>query len=282
VDPLCLAFAFAPGDSAARGLGSSLNRPRDATVGGLDVPTPPATGQAGGVIDVYVHVITSSGGEGNLADSTIHDQISVLNSGFSTTGWSFDLVSVDRTANDEWFTLRIGSKQNRDAEAALRKGSADDLNIYTADTQAVVGWATYPWRYKTHPVNDGVVVWYQTLPGGGVPGFEEGDTTTHEVGHWMGLYHTFEGGCNNKGDYVSDTPSERSPNTISECDERRDTCTKDPGFDPIHNFMDYSSDACLNHFTAGQDARMDATRCSPSIAPGVSGRTGAGGRRSAG
>jgi len=63
-----------------------------------------------------------------------------------------------------------------------------------------------------------------------------GRTATHEVGHWFGLMHTFEGGCVG-GDGVDDTRPEATPS--EGCDLRRKTCPG-TGYDPVQNFMDYS------------------------------------------
>lgn len=216
---------------------------------------------------VYFHVITSSTGVGDLSEIEIKKQIDVLNAAFagtnngalSATSFQFYLAGVDRTANDAWFfDLGYGTTQERDMKTALRQGGADSLNIYTADlSSGLLGWATFPSSYKGQPKNDGVVMLYASVPGGDAAPYNDGDTATHEVGHWVGLYHTFQGGCNGKGDYVSDTAAERSPDFY--CEVNRDSCpgNKFPGLDPVYNFMDYGDDRCIRQFTPGQAVRSD-------------------------
>jgi len=255
----------AKGTSQGKG-GGSCNKTNtcDSSSGGSGGGT--QTRPPGSVsVDVWFHVIRNSSGAGAVSSSQLNQQIQVLNDSYGggtgagiATPFIFHLAGTTETVSDAWYTAAYGSTNERNMKTALREGDATTLNIYlTSPGGGLLGWSTFPWSFASDPMMDGVVVLNESLPGGSAVPYNEGDTATHEVGHWLGLYHTFQGGCSGSGDLVDDTPAERSP--AYGCPVGRDSCKKgnQPGADPIFNFMDYTDDSCMDEFTGNQAVRMD-------------------------
>ncbi len=202
----------------------------------------------GAVVPVYVHVMASKKGAGNASPKRIRRQMTVLDRTFAGSGFSFDLKDVDRFRNDRWHR----DKKSVKYRTATRRGGANALNIWLVHFD-YLGIATFPWDYPDKGAIDGLRVEVGSLPGGQIENYNLGKTATHEAGHWFGLYHTFQGGCTTKNDRVEDTPAQLD--ATSGCPEGADTCPL-PGLDPIHNYMDYSYDACYENFSDGQMRRM--------------------------
>ena len=206
------------------------------------------------VIPVLFHVI-HDGPTGNVPDQQLDRQIEVLNQGYSPHGVTFTRAGVTRTNNATWFQMTMGSPAERAAKTALHKDPERQLNFYTAGLGAsLLGWATFPSDLAAEPERDGVVCLYSSLPGGTFTPYDLGMTAVHEVGHWLGLYHTFEGGCTPPGDEVDDTPFEASAN-FGPAKPGRNTCPQ-PGNDPTTNYMDYTDDNGMTDFSPGQITRI--------------------------
>ncbi|MEI2777611.1 MAG: zinc metalloprotease [Tetrasphaera sp.] len=205
-------------------------------------------------VEVYVHVI-HDGAKGNVSDAQVRAQVRTLRQTFGKAAFSFELKAITRTNNANWYNnMAPGSNAEAAAKRSLRRGGTDTLNLYTANLSGgLLGWATFPFDGNAGDKMDGVVILDESLQGGNAAPYNKGDTGTHEVGHWMGLWHTFQEGCARPGDMVADTPYEAAP--ASGCPVGIDTCTA-PGKDPVRNFMDYSTDNCMIEFTPGQYQRM--------------------------
>ena len=265
--------ACGPGDSghgaAANGAVTRGGRAGEKLVGQEAKALPAAAkGRApagfSATVPVFWHVITD-GATGALTNNQISAQISVLNGGFNgnaggsngvATGFAFQLAGVTRTNNATWYASRSAGAEHA-MKQALKQGGDNALNVYSTSGGAYLGWAYLPEITDTAQAYlDGIVIDWRTMPGVStayVGVADEGDTLVHEAGHWLNLEHTFFGQCNKNGDFVADTPPQKSPS--SGCPIGKDTCPA-PGLDPIHNYMDYSDDDCINQFTSGQTQRM--------------------------
>ncbi len=213
------------------------------------------------VVPVHAHVLRSAA-EGGIPYRRILRQVRWINRSYAggqsaasaRAPFTLRVVSSDVTVNRNWYHMNEGSIAERNAKRALHQGDAGELNLYFVKSPTdVLGWATQPSSYNYQPFMDGVVVQRRTLPGGSRGHYSSGDAAVHEIGHWLGLLHTFAGRCSSRGDLVADTPSQARPSY--RCPVRRDTCAA-PGHDPVHNFMNYSYDSCMNRFTRGQVIRM--------------------------
>jgi hypothetical protein len=257
-------FASAQASSTARGPREAATR---AIVGDSQIPAgqEPATSPSfTATIPVYFHVLAKSTKErdGWVSDDQIREQIAVLNRAFAAgyggaaTGFRFELKGITRTINARWHEMATLADE-LEAKRALKRGDAQTLNIYS--TNVSLGFAYYPkivaGGFGGYQDLDGVAIHFGSMPGGYIKNFNMGHTATHEVGHYLGLAHTFEEGCQGHGDYIDDTPAMSVP--TSGCPAGKDTCPE-PGLDPIHNYMDYSYDACYTQFTRDQATRMQA------------------------
>lgn len=249
------------------------------------------------VIPVVFYVVTPSTGDvSNILYTRITEQLAALNSAFNGTNIQFCMATKSATTN--YIPYVSGSFPDVNVPQIIRvyNSSIATHDISTiASQQALLGTAHQNitkdkylriWIVKdivdsgqptgilgyspmplTSSILDGVVIRYDAIGGpsncvGCLPDYTQGKTLAHEVGHYLGLYHTFQDGClgsdsgtcMDKGDRVCDTA--QSLNPISSCNATINSCPENSDNDNLDNFMCYSDEPCRTTFTTGQVERM--------------------------
>ena len=228
------------------GLVKSLPRPEMRLAGSVQIP-------------VAFHVVYA-GTKGRVSDQQIATLLNNLNAAYSGSPFSFHLASVDRTNNKAWYGNCLSSKNEKVMKRRLAVDPRRTLNIYTCKTSnfpvtgGVLGYAYLPFMFPENSYMHGAVLHPALMPGGHPEVGVYGMIVAHELGHYLGLYHTFQGGCGATGDFVADTPAEAKP--TGNCAAGTDTCPAVVGLDDVTNFMNYGDDLCMNHLTPGQIQRM--------------------------
>lgn len=209
-------------------------------------------------IEVKFHHITY-GASGLVNKQQREKQITLLNDAFKGAGivFSYNEESVQYIDNQNWYYMGHGSISEREAKSSLGADARKYLNFYTGGLRAgLLGWATFPFDLAGDPTLDGVVVLDESLPGGKAGPYNLGMTGVHEVGHWLGLYHTFQGGCDGIGDHVHDTPAHSSPNYGKPpVGQSYNACMVGEQA-PIHNYMNYVDDDWMKELTPAQEQRI--------------------------
>ena len=238
------------------------------------------------VIDTVIHVVKPTANSfRNEAEYFEQQQINVLNKAFRNNGmgFKFNLVKIKTHVNRAYWNEPV--QDGSTMKQVTHVGDFSTLNIWFTNVGPQLGYATFP--AFDYVKQDGIVIYHGTVKGGSFYPFNLGATLIHEVGHWLGLPHTFENGCD-PGDGIADTAPEKR--AAFGCPVGRDTCPGDGLEDPIHNFMDFTDDACMWEFTPGQalfaHSQWEAFRApgasnAPSMAPTTnkSGKMGKAGKK---
>lgn len=246
------------------------------------------------IIPTVVHVVQESTTD-EISDACVLDQIRILNEDFQAMNADLSVVpSVFQSVIgncDVEFCLATIDPTGSPTTGITRTVDASNANHSMSNSSQLKGliqWDPNKYFNIWVPKNiSGGILGYATFPGGAAsedgvvvngeyfgsgtcssPTYDLGRTATHEVGHWLGLYHTFQGGCAgttaadcaSSGDNVCDTPPTASSNFGCPSDPNNppNTCTETPTDlpDQTVNFMDYGDDRCIVMFSQGQVDRM--------------------------
>lgn len=204
------------------------------------------------VVPVFFHVLRRNDGSGDIPDQQLFDQIDVLNSDYHETRFRFLFAGSDRTNNSMWAGVPHRSEWEIEMKRQLSRDVLHTLNVYVCPDLPIQlpGWGTFPFEFEESDFMHGVVVLKDTFPGGTDAPFNLGKTLTHEVGHYLGLLHTFQGSCSPVNDGADDTPAHQV--NYGKPPDSTDTCPNSEGNDPVHNYMNYTDDDWMSQFTPGQ------------------------------
>ncbi len=242
-------------------------------------------------IPVVVHVVYNAQ-EGNIEDTQIQSQLDVLNRDYRlgnpeleqfSPAWrelaadariEFYLANTDPEGRATSGITRTATEVPEfgvedEGVKSTRRGGIDPwppdryLNIWVCQLRGgLLGYAQFPAQFAAAPETDGVVIKHTAFGtiGTAEAPFNGGRTATHEIGHWLNLFHIWgdDGtGCSGT-DFVDDTPNQAGPN-FGRPAIPKVSCGNEPEGDMFVNFMDYTNDAVMGMFTAGQVLRMSAT-----------------------